>query len=86
VREFQVRFARAARKELERLDGTVVERVFARIETLVTEPRPVGCKKLRGAVDLWRLRVGDYRIIYCIDDAVGVVEIRAVRHRSAAYE
>lgn len=61
-------------------------RVFPRIEALATEPRPVGCKKLHGAVDFWRLRVGDYRVVYCIDDNAGVVEIRAVRHRSAAYE
>lgn len=86
MREFSVRFVRSARKEIERLDTAVVERVFSRIEALTTEPRPSGCKKLRGAIDLWRLRVGDYRVVYWIDDAERVVEIRAVRHRSAAYE
>jgi len=86
VREFQVSFVRSARKELERLDSTVVGRMFPRIEALATDPRPPGCKKLRGAIDLWRLRVGDYRVIYRIDDPTGLVEIRAVRHRSAAYE
>ncbi len=86
MREFQVRFARTARKELERLDATIVERLFPRIESLASEPRPFGCKKLRGATDLWRLRVGDYRVIYHIDDALAVAEIRAIRHRSAAYD
>lgn len=85
MREFSIRFVRSARKEIERLDVAVIERVFSRIESLVNEPRPSGCKKLRGATDLWRLRVGDYRIIYWIDDAASVIEIRAVRHRSAAY-
>ena len=85
MREFQVSFVRSARKELERLDATLVERIFPHIEGLTTEPRPRGCKKLRGATDLWRLRVGDYRIIYRIDDAARLVEILAVRHRSAAY-
>lgn len=86
MREFDIRFARSARKEIERLDAVIVEQVFSRIETLATEPRPGGCKKLRGANDLWRLRVGDYRIIYWIDDQDHVIEIRAIRHRSAAYE
>jgi len=85
VREFSVRFVRSARKEIERLDAAVVERVFSRIEALATEPRPSGCRKLRGAIDLWRLRIGDYRVIYWIDDTARVVEIRAVRHRSASY-
>jgi len=52
VREFSVRFVRSARKEIERLDATVVERVFSRIEALTMEPRPSGCKKLCGAIAL----------------------------------
>jgi mRNA interferase RelE/StbE len=80
-----IRFVRSARKELERFDAAVVERLFARIVALAQNPRPAGCKKLRGTTDLWRVRAGDYRIIYLIDDRGGIVEIRAVRHRKDAY-
>lgn len=78
-------FARSARKELERLEQPLRMRVFRRIESLATNPRPVGCRKLEGAEDLWRIRVADYRVIYSVDDARRLVDISAVRHRSDAY-
>jgi mRNA interferase RelE/StbE len=53
---------------------------------LATDPRPPGCRKLVGSQDRWRVRVGDYRIIYTIDDAGQLVQIAAVSHRSKAYE
>lgn len=86
MRDYEVRFARSARKELERLDDDVVNRVFARIESLAKMPRPVGCRKLRGARDLWRIRIGDYRVVYLVNDAERVVEIRAVGDRKDVYE
>lgn len=62
VPKYRVRFVRSARKELERLPDQVLQRVWPRIEALTDEPRPQGCRKLRGARDLWRIRVGDYRV------------------------
>jgi len=53
---------------------------------LAAEPRPDACRKLVTEENLWRVRVGDYRVIYSIDDAAGVVQIISVRHRSKAYE
>ena len=84
--DYDVRFARSARKELERLDDAVVNRIFPRIESLAKTPRPVGCRKLRSAQDLWRIRIGDYRVVYLVDDAARVVEIRAVGDRKDVYE
>jgi mRNA interferase RelE/StbE len=55
------------------------------IERLATNPRPKGCRKLEGADNLWRIRVGDYRVIYSVDDARRIVDIIAIRHRSEAY-
>jgi len=83
--EYAVTFARSARRELESLEGAVVERVFVRIEDLARNPRPRECLKLRGRQGFWRLRVGDYRVIYTIDDDQGLVDIVAVRHRRDAY-
>ena len=85
MREFTLVFARSARKELESLPVKVVRRIVPRIEALMSDPRPDGCKKLIGAKNLWRIRVGDYRVIYSIEDQVLTIEIIAVRHRGDAY-
>jgi mRNA interferase RelE/StbE len=82
---YDVTFARSAQKELERLGEPIRTRVFLRIERLESDPRPPGCRKLEGAEDLWRLRIGDYRVIYSIDDSRHVVDISAIRHRSDVY-
>ena len=81
-----LRLARSARKELEALPDAVLARVARQLDVLATTPRPRGCKKLRGATDLWRVRVGDYRIIYRVDDAASQIEVRAIRDRKDAYE
>jgi len=85
VGEYRVVFARSARRELERLEMSVARRIISRIEALATDPRPPGCVKLQGAADLWRIRIGDYRVVYSVDDNARVVDIRVVRHRSDAY-
>ena len=82
VAEYRVVFARSARRELERLEAGVVQRILLRIEALATEPRPHASIKLQGAADLWRIRIGDYRVVY---DSARLVDIRVVRHRSDAY-
>ena len=84
--DYAITFARSARKELEALDGAIVQRVFPKIEALATDPRPTGCRKLQGEKYLWRIRVGNYRVIYAIDDDQQLVDIVAVRHRSKAYD
>lgn len=71
----------SARKELEGLDDGIIARILPRIESLTTDPRPRSCKKLRGYTDLWRIRAGDYRRVYIIDDAGKVVSIARIAHR-----
>ena len=83
--DYAIAFARSARKELEALDPPIIERVIARIEALTRDPRPTGSRKLRGSGDLWRVRVGNYRIVYGLDDRRRVVDIVRVRHRREAY-
>jgi mRNA interferase RelE/StbE len=86
VTDYAITFARSARKELEELDTTVVSRIFQKIEALAREPRPAGCRKLKGSRDLWRIRIGDYRVLYAVNDNECLVDIIAVRHRSKAYD
>jgi mRNA interferase RelE/StbE len=85
MNEYAITFARSARKELESLPASVIDRVWPRIESLSQMPRPNGCRKLSGERNLWRLRVGDYRIVYSVDEQRRIVDINAVRHRRDAY-
>lgn len=83
--DYRITFARSARKELEKLDVPAVNAIFPKIERLGGTPRPKGARKLHGEQYLWRIRVGDYRVIYTIDDEARLVDVVAVRHRSEAY-
>lgn len=83
--EYDIVFARSARKELQALSRTVAERILEKVELLTLNPRPAGCKKLHGHSNLWRIRVGEYRVIYSVDDNNRVVDISVIRHRNEAY-
>lgn len=83
--DYIIIYARSARKELETLDVYLVNRIFPKIEALAKEPRPRGCRRLYGEENLWRIRIGDYRVVYAIYDKEKKVDIIAVRHRSRAY-
>jgi mRNA interferase RelE/StbE len=86
VAEYTITFARSARRELEALDAPLIKRIVVAIESLARAPRPRGCRKLRGESNLWRIRIGEYRVVYAVYDERRLVDIIAVRHRSKAYE
>jgi mRNA interferase RelE/StbE len=83
--EYTVRITRRAQKELRKLGHQARERIRPKMLALAENPRPHGVKKLSGEEDLWRIRVGDYRVIYQISDRELVVLVVRVRHRSDAY-
>jgi len=83
--EYALSFARSARKELEVFDERLLHRIFPRIDALSMNPRPRGCKKIEGEEDLWRIRIGQYRVLYRIYDADKLVDVIAIRHRRDAY-
>ena len=76
----------SAQKELDALDDSLFVRIDRKILALADNPRPPGCKKLKGYRDQWRVRVGDWRIVYLIDDAANLVTIIRVAHRREVYE
>jgi mRNA interferase RelE/StbE len=86
VARYSVELKPSARKELERLPGKVIERIFPKLEALELDPRPAGCKKLKGGRDEWRIRVGEYRAVYIIDDVKLRISVTRIRHRSEVYE
>jgi mRNA interferase RelE/StbE len=85
VTEHLVTFASSAKKELRDLPPDVIWGLLPRIRELAVDPRPSGCKKLHGFKDKWRIRVGDYRVVYSIDDARRSVDIARMAHRKEAY-
>ena len=82
---YQVELRGSADRELSRVGREVVGRLIQAIDSLGEQPRPVGVRKLAGADHTYRIRVGDYRIVYTIDDARKLVIVERVRHRSDAY-
>lgn len=82
---YKVRFTKSAEKDLRRIEKSRVFSVMEKIEALSVNPRLEGTKKLVGSDAAYRLRVGDYRVIYTIDDGIKIVQIDRVRHRKDAY-
>lgn len=82
---YTVEFTKAAAKELKKLERPIQILLVEALEALADNPRPDGVKKLSGSDDLWRIRVGDYRSIYTIQDEIVLVTVVRVRHRREAY-
>jgi mRNA interferase RelE/StbE len=82
---YEIVLARSARREIARIPIQMARRIFARIERLAKDPRPSGTRKLHGSDDLFRIRIGDYRIIYRVLEDDAMVDVIAIRHRSDAY-
>ena len=80
-----LRIERPAERDLKHLEGDVRARVIAAIRTLPENPYPNGCRKLAGSTADWRIRVGDYRIIYEIDKTARTIVITRIRHRREVY-
>jgi len=72
-------------QEIMRLGDETQNAVFDAIETLETIPRPSGCKKLKGEKDIYRIRSGNYRIVYSVHDDILMILIVKVGHRSQIY-
>jgi mRNA interferase RelE/StbE len=82
---YQVLLERAAEKDLTRLSPDVHDRIIVAIRNLARNPRPPNCRKLIGSENDWRIRVGEYRVIYEISDEIRVVRVNRIRHRRDAY-
>jgi len=82
---YRVLLERAAEKDLSRLPAETHDRVIKAIQALAANPRPVGCRNLTGSKHDWRIRAGDYRVVYEIADVIRVVRVNRVRHRREVY-
>lgn len=82
---YRVVLRRSAARELADLSQPIRGRLTRALDALSTDPRPPGAKLLTGRERIWRLRVGDYRILYFVDDDVVTVLVVRIRHRGDAY-
>jgi len=82
---YRVLVERSAEKDIKRLSPDVRLRVAKVLRNLANDPRPVGSRKLAGTKHDWRIRIGDYRVIYEIADVIRVVRVYRVRHRREVY-
>jgi len=85
VESYKIYFRKSAAKELEKLPKAALRKIIKRIERLSDEPRPAGCEKLSGH-ELYRVRQGDYRIVYSIQDNELTIWVIKVGHRKNIYK
>jgi mRNA interferase RelE/StbE len=83
--EYQVTFAASALKEFDGLSWDIKNRLKSAVDALKANPRPPRLRKIRGRDNLYRIRIGSYRLVYEIDDQRGIIRIIRVRHRRDAY-
>jgi mRNA interferase RelE/StbE len=82
---YAIEFAPSAEREFGKLARAIQARLRPHIDALAREPRPAGAKKLKGRDGFWRVRIGDYRIVYEIRDRVLLVLVVRIAHRREAY-
>jgi mRNA interferase RelE/StbE len=82
---YRIFLERTAEKDLKNLPSRLHKRIIDALQKLTGEPRPRGCRKLTGGENDWRIRVGEYRIVYEIDDAAQVIRVNRVRNRREVY-
>lgn len=83
---YRVEYSPRAKREMAALPPDVQRRIRPKIDALADDPRPPGVKKLKGEDNAWRIRVGDYRVVYEIHDRILLVVVLRIRHRGSAYD
>ncbi|WP_414622388.1 type II toxin-antitoxin system RelE family toxin [Calothrix sp. CCY 0018] len=83
---YEIKISKSASKQIKKLSSELQERIQNKIDELAIEPRPDKVKKLKGRENGYRIRVGDYRILYDIFDDVLLISVVEVGHRSNIYK
>ncbi len=82
---YRIVFASSAAKEYRALPREIKDRIAEAVDALATTPRPIGARKLQGSTDLYRLREGEYRVVYEIDDDDQTITVTRIGHRRDVY-
>jgi mRNA interferase RelE/StbE len=86
MESYRIEWKRSAIKELKRLPREAVRRILQVVEPLARDPYPPGIRKLVGSEHTYRIRVGDYRVIYSVQESILVIQIIRVGHRKDIYD
>ena len=84
--KYALQIQQSAQKELDALDDVLFSRIDRKILARGDTPRSAGYKKLKGHKDQWRVRIGDWRVVYVIADVAKVVSVTRIAHRREVYE
>lgn len=82
---YSIEWKRSAYRDLKKIDKQYLHRILKEIESLARNPHPQDCQKLVDTERTFRIRVGDYRVVYQADDRAGVVLVEHIRHRKDVY-
>ncbi len=82
---FRIEWKHSARKELKRLDRSIIPRILKLVQRLAENPHPPGSRKILGSKNTFRVRTGDYRVVYSVFDDVLLIQIVRVGHRKEVY-
>ncbi len=82
---YEITYARSALKTLRKIDRNTAQRILRTIDALASDPRPLGCKQLKGGAGEMRIRIGDYRVVYEVIEAEVVILVLRIGHRREVY-
>lgn len=82
---YKIEWKQSAKKELKKLKKAVIPRIIKAVESLSINPHPTGSRKLQGSEHLYRVRLGDYRIVYSVENKILLIEIIRIGHRKDIY-
>jgi mRNA interferase RelE/StbE len=85
MKTYRIDFSKSAEKELLNLPKKIGAQILSKIDLLAINPRPSGCKKLIGSLNSYRIRIGDYRVLYTIEDNILLVDIVTIGNRKDVY-
>ena len=83
---YDLRIKTSAEKELKQIKSPILDKIDAALLNLMSEPKPKGSLKIQGKDNLFRIRCGNYRIVYAIYKSMNVIDILAIVHRKDAYK
>jgi len=82
---YEVLLERRAERDIKRLPKEVFDRIIPHLKALSENPKPSGCRKISGSRSDWRIRIGDYRVIYEVSEQENAVKVMRIRHRKNVY-
>lgn len=82
---YEILLEQTAEKDLKKLPADIFKRIIPKIKALAKNQKPLGSRKISGSKNDWRIRVGNYRIIYEIDARARLIKVMRIRHRKEVY-